>query len=129
MSLSPTEYPSWFFSRYSATATLAAEPSHGLIEKLTVVPELSGTVPPPAAVELLETSLQAAAPSASDARALHRNARLPNLMPPPFQPGSRPGSVLRLSLRPRGASGMDRRTIRCRVASSWRALRAGPSPA
>src|SRR5262245_7548602 len=114
MFLSETEYPSWFSSRYSATATFAADPSHGLMAKLIVVPELSGTSPPPAALVLLETSLHAAATSASETTALAKSTRLRDLMNPPFQPGSLPGSLLHLPLRQRGGSETDRRTNRCR---------------
>ena len=89
-----------FFNRYSATATFAVEPSHGLIAKLIVVPELSGTEEPPD--ELLETSLHATATSANETRAHAKSAPLRDLIAPPFLPGSLPGSHHLEFLRWRG---------------------------
>src|SRR6478672_1936809 len=117
--LSLTEYPSWFFSRYSATATLAVDPSHGLIAKLIVVPELSGTEAPPAADELLETSLQPTATKANDTAAALTHPRLRDLILPPSPPGSLPGSHLLLLLRLRGVPGTSRRTIRSDGDHPW----------
>src|SRR6478752_905865 len=121
-----TEYPSWFCSRYSATATFAAEPSHGLIAQLIVVPELFGTLAP-APDELLDTSLHAAATRASETAAQLRSARLRDLILPPSPPGSLPGSHLLLLLRRHGAPGTFRRTIQSGAGRRRRVRRAGPS--
>src|SRR5512132_3352986 len=88
MSVVSTVYPSLSSSSFCATATFAAEPTHGLTEKLIVVPLLSGTWDEPPAEELLDTSLHAAATRANETSALPKSTRPRDLILPPFQPGS-----------------------------------------